>query len=108
MSMPVISPSATSRRQAITDIIESLALQQTALAHILNAEGEKLQRIVGCRDISFDRIIATNKSVEALVCAVTRLEMVLQSKLALFENCLCEDSILCDDQDAPFLPKHIE
>lgn len=33
------------RRQAITDLFESVALQQTALSHILNAEGEKLQRI---------------------------------------------------------------
>ena len=47
MGMPVISHSTTSRRQAITDIIESVALQQTALSHILNAECEKLQRILG-------------------------------------------------------------
>ncbi len=42
MGMPVITPSTTTREQAITDIIESVALQQTALSHILNAEGEKL------------------------------------------------------------------
>lgn len=43
MSMPIIEPSNTSRPQAITDIIESVALEQTALSHILNAEGEKIQ-----------------------------------------------------------------
>ncbi|MEG0542040.1 MAG: hypothetical protein RR528_06905, partial [Angelakisella sp.] len=32
--------------QAVIDIIESVALEQTALAHILNAEGEKIQKIV--------------------------------------------------------------
>lgn len=47
MGMPVITHSTTDRRQAITDMIESVALQQTALAHILNAEGEKLQRAIG-------------------------------------------------------------
>ena len=46
MGMPVISPSQTTRCQAITDIIESVALEQAALSHLLNAEGEKLQRVV--------------------------------------------------------------
>lgn len=91
MGMPIISSSATSRRQAITDVIESVALQQTALAHILNAEGEKLQRIIGFQEISYEKILAANKSVESMVGAITRLEMLLQSKLALFEDCLCED-----------------
>ena len=90
MGMPVISSSTTSRRQAVTDIIESVALQQTALAHILNAEGEKLQRIIGCKDLSSERVLEANKSVESMVGAITRLEMVLQSKLALFEGCLDE------------------
>lgn len=93
MGMPVISHSETSRRQAITDIIESVALQQTALAHILNAEGEKLQRIIGCRETPHERILAANKSVESMVDAITRLEMVLQSKLTLFEGCLSESFV---------------
>ena len=42
MGVPVITPSTTTREQAITDLFESVALQQTALSHILNAEGEKL------------------------------------------------------------------
>lgn len=44
--MPIITPSKTSRSQAITDIIQSVALEQTALSHILNAEGEKIQKIL--------------------------------------------------------------
>lgn len=87
MGMPVITHSTTDRRQAITDMIESVALQQTALAHILNAEGEKLQRAIGNKELSHERLLATNKSVESMVGAITRLEMVLQSKLALFEEC---------------------
>ena len=42
MGMPVITPSITTRAQAVTDIIESVALEETALSHILNAEGEKI------------------------------------------------------------------
>lgn len=44
MGLPIIQPSGTTRPQAITDIVASVALEQTALAHILNAEGEKLQK----------------------------------------------------------------
>jgi len=36
--------SSITRPQAITDIVESVALEQTALSHILNAEGEKIQK----------------------------------------------------------------
>ncbi len=97
MGMPVITHSATDRRQAITDMIESVALQQTALAHILNAEGEKLQRAINSKELSHERLLATNKSVEAMVSAITRLEMVLQSKLALFEDCLNAEQN-CDGQ----------
>lgn len=42
MGMPVITASATTRDQAITDLIQSVALEETALSHILNAEGEKI------------------------------------------------------------------
>lgn len=41
MGMPVIEASNIKRCDAITDIIESVALEQVALSHILNAEGEK-------------------------------------------------------------------
>ena len=46
MSMPVIKASNTSRPQSVTDMIESIALEQTALSHILNAEGEKIQKVL--------------------------------------------------------------
>lgn len=42
--MPVIQASNTTRQQSVTDIIASVALEQAALAHILNAEGEKIQK----------------------------------------------------------------
>ena len=47
MGMPVITPSATTRAQAVTDIIESVALEEAALSHILNAEGEKIRAFRG-------------------------------------------------------------
>lgn len=90
MGMPVIVPSSATRCQAITDIVASVALEQAALAHILNAEGEKLQKVVGMLLVSPEQLLATNRSVERMVNAVSRLEMVLQSKLEMFGECLCE------------------
>lgn len=90
MGMPVITPRTTTRSQAVTDIIESVALQETALSHILNAEGEKIQKVVAMSDVIPEVLMAVNKSVESMVGAVSRLEMILQSKLAVFDGCLCD------------------
>ncbi|MEG1943357.1 MAG: hypothetical protein RR049_06020 [Angelakisella sp.] len=84
MSMPVIVPGTVTLPQAISDLIESVALQETGLSHILNAEGEKIQAFVGMSGVTADQLLAVNASVQATINAVTRLEMILQSKLALF------------------------
>lgn len=84
MGMPVIIPSATTRDQAISDIIESVALQEAGLAHIINAEGEKIQKVVATTT-NVDELLAVNKSVEDMLITVSRLEVLLQSKLALFD-----------------------
>ncbi|MBP1736326.1 MAG: hypothetical protein H6Q60_207 [Oscillospiraceae bacterium] len=84
MSMPVITPGDGTREQAITDLIESIALQETALSHILNAEGEKMQAVIAMEDVTPEQLLELNQSVEQLVGSITRLEMMLQSKLELF------------------------
>ena len=89
MGMPVITASTTTREQAITDLIQSVALEETALSHILNAEGEKIQKMVALPDVTPEVLLAANKSVESMVNAVSRLEMILQSKLSGFSDCLC-------------------
>lgn len=89
MGMPIITPSETTRCQAVTDIIESVALEQTALSHILNAEGEKLQKAVNLAEISPAQLLQFNKSVEQMVRTVAQLEMILQAKLQLFNDCFC-------------------
>lgn len=67
-------------------------MEETALSHILNAEGEKIQKMVAMPDVTPEVLLATNKSVESMVNAVSRLEMILQSKLSTFDGCLCESS----------------
>lgn len=90
MSMPKIESSKTSRCQAITDVIESVALEQTALSHILNAEGEKLQKFLCMGSATHQMILDANHSVHEMVESVARLETELQSKLSLFSDCLCD------------------
>ncbi len=91
MGMPVITPGTATRTQAITDIISSVALEQTALSHILNAEGEKLQKIVSVATAN-EELLEVNKSVNSMVDSISRLEILLQIKLQLFGDCLCDET----------------
>ena len=97
MGMPVICASKTTPCQAKVDIVESVALMEAALSHILNAEGEKLQKIIAC-ERSSKVLLEANSSVESMVCAVTRLEEVLVDKLKLvfkqekYHDCRCGDN----------------
>lgn len=90
MGMPVITSGTGTRCQAITDIIASIALEQTALSHILNAEGEKIQFAVANSTTSSE-LLAVNSSVKKTIDSISRLEMILQGKLEFFENCICGD-----------------
>ncbi|MEG1103529.1 MAG: hypothetical protein RSD78_01675 [Oscillospiraceae bacterium] len=84
MSMPVIVPGTGTTAQAINDIIESVALEQTGLSHILNAEGEKIQKFLAIPGVTPSQLLAANASVRATVGAISNLEMILQGKLGLF------------------------
>ena len=55
------------------------ALQEAALAHILNAEGEKIQRVV-CEAKCVDDLLNVNESVTNTIQAVSTLEEMLKDK----------------------------
>ncbi len=86
MGMPIITPGTGSREQAITDLIQSVALQETALSHILNAEGEKMQAIIAMSSTTPEQMLLVNDSVNKLINAATRLEIMFQAKLELFAD----------------------
>ncbi|MBP8856243.1 MAG: hypothetical protein KBG54_07040 [Oscillospiraceae bacterium] len=83
MSMPVISMpcNPVNMCQAITDLIESIALEETALSHILNAEGEKLQRAIAMEDITLCQLLEVNADVANMVTTINDLENTLKDKL---------------------------
>lgn len=89
MSMPSFPPNGAdmTQEEALTMIIASIAMEELALSHILNAEGEKLQYILGTLPGTNPcacphDVLAVNKSVTALVEAVTQNQMLLKNKLA--------------------------
>ena len=94
MSMPTIRASQTTRHQAITDIIESIALEESAVAHILNAEGEKLQKVVCFSDLSVEDIVAVNNSISDIIHHICAFENEIKGKLEIFKDCIC-----CDHED---------
>ena len=48
--------------------------------------------MVALDGVTPEMLLAANKSVESMVNAVSRLDMILQSKLSVFGSCLCEDN----------------
>lgn len=70
-------------------MLASIALQQAALSHILNAEGEKVQKILSFEQLTAETVLRTNRSVESMVNSISDLEMILSDKIALFQDCIC-------------------
>lgn len=75
--------------QAITDLIESIALEQTSLSHILNSEGEKIQKALEL-NLDAEELLAINKSVKCMINSIGLLESVLVSKL---------DTVICMEDE---------
>lgn len=77
----------TPRCQALVDLINSVALQEAALARILNAEGLKMQSFINMEGITSGELFDLNRSVTGMIGSVSRLEIVLQAKL---QNVSCQ------------------
>lgn len=66
-------------------IVESIAFIETAIAHILNAEGEKIQKVLE-ETGDIDCILRVNDSVNNTIVNITHLEQVLYNKLSVAIN----------------------
>jgi hypothetical protein len=95
MGIPIIEGSTTTKTQALTDILESITLEEAAIGHILNAEGEKLQRIIHNRGNTTQDLLYANQSVDNLANTLTDLTMLLKSKTALALKDKCYANV-CD------------
>ena len=90
----ITTPLFTARCQAWTDIIESIALQESALANILQGEGSKMQEVIQMENTTTQQLFQLNCRVTGLVGAISRLENILQMKLQSATNHLQDCEIL--------------
>lgn len=81
-----------SRCKVISELIESVAEEQEALARILEAEHKKIEKAAELCNADVGDLVRIDQSVERVLAAVTRLELALQLKLDLFRDCLCPDT----------------
>lgn len=84
---PVVSPPIT-RGDAINQIISSIAYEELGMSHIINAEGEKLQFVLGSLPglsggSTIEQVLDTNASVEDLLNSTLENQFLLNTKLNL-------------------------
>jgi len=83
---PTITP-ALSREDAINQIISSIAMEELGVSHIINAEGEKLQYVLGTipgmsgPSATIEDVLRVNESVRAVLQHATENQTLLRSKL---------------------------
>jgi hypothetical protein len=83
MGMPVIDINPIDRDNAINNIIASIALQEAGLSHVLNAEGEKIEKITAITCITPEQLLAANTSVGTLMDSAWQFEQKLADKLGI-------------------------
>jgi len=81
MSMPAIELEPIELRDALASVMASIALQEAAVAHVLNAEGEKIQAVVNMENVTLEELQDINVSVSDLVDSVSSLAGEIQRKL---------------------------
>jgi len=120
-TIPQITPTISiNRTQVVNLLLASVALEELGLAHIINAEGEKLQAVLGTLPglsltvPSFAALISINREVRRTLQTALKSQMLLQFKLedildinilpppSAVSNCECFGAIaLAGGQNTP-------
>ncbi|WP_416829201.1 hypothetical protein [Ectobacillus polymachus] len=97
--MPTIpaEPHRPNRKEIIIDLLESIALEEIALSHLLNAEAEKIQAFVGeCKDFPTEptncEILQFNREATRFVETILMKEWLLLRKLENVLELIPDDS----------------
>lgn len=72
--------------QAVIDLLESIALQESALSHILCAESQKMKTAMALEKVDLCKLLEINDSATNMVHAVANLELALKDKLEFISN----------------------
>jgi hypothetical protein len=81
------------KQESLNDLIESVALVEVGLAQILNAEGEKIQRVVQISDCVRE-LLEVNESINKTIINTTHLEQTLYQKLTI-ANEMHQQTLAC-------------
>lgn len=96
-NIPNITPKINLKRgKVINLLLASIALEEISLSHIMNAEGEKIQKILKRDDTSLGDILKINNSVERMLRNVIKKQMLLQFKLEDVIKLACNEE---DEED---------
>ena len=85
-SFPVVNP-PIEREDAVNQILSSIAMEELGLSHILNAEGEKLQYILGTLPglsgppATVSDVLAANESVRSMLETAAQNQLFLKTKM---------------------------
>lgn len=87
-------------KQAVTDIVESIAMEEAAISHILSSEGELIRKL---RDMkcSTAELLAANKSINRVIKTTLKMQMLLQFKMEEAEEAFAGIGAFeeCEDEE---------
>ena len=89
MSLPQFpkTPSGLTREEVINQILSSIAMEELGLSHIINAEGEKLQYVLGTLtgvsgpEPTIEELLAVNASVQRMLQTTAQNQLFLKDKM---------------------------
>jgi len=108
MSMPQFPPTdeILSRDEAVNAILTSIAMEEAALSHIINAEGEKIQYALQhveagncCQSMCW--LLSVNNSVASLIDQITDLQLILKSKMRIAAGLVLEKDSCISTEPPP-------
>ena len=98
-NIPNVTPDIDLNRDDVINLLlASIAFEELGLAHIINAEAEKIQFVLGTLpgeilvpQATLDDLLDINRAVERVLRDVIKKEMLLQFKLEDVINLIDED-----------------
>lgn len=88
MSLPTFPPAPDYKLEdSLKLILASIAMEESGLSHIINAEGEKLQFALAILEKStdkqeaLDQILCVNKSIKNLIDSIVQMQILLKGKM---------------------------
>ncbi|TDX46447.1 hypothetical protein [Orenia marismortui] len=85
--MPEIKLESKSKEDALMDIVQSTALEKAALAELFNASAEEMRNVMKLEDITVDKLINFQGSLDTIIKNGVEVQKLLQSDMnSLFQQ----------------------